>query len=75
MHILTSPLKGLSNHETQLLDILYIDLEPQNRQQQLMRKIDNHLMADFFMKLSYETWDTVFSNVDTLNLIPFSIPT
>jgi hypothetical protein len=41
-----------------------MDLDPQNQQQQLIRKIDNHSMADFFMKLSYETWDTVFSNVN-----------
>jgi hypothetical protein len=27
-------------------------------------KTDSNSMADFVMKLSYETWDTVFSNVD-----------
>jgi hypothetical protein len=63
-YILTSVLKGLSDHEAQLLEILYIDLEPQNQQQQLIRKIDVHLFADFVMKLSYETWDPVFSNDD-----------
>jgi hypothetical protein len=65
MYILISLSNGLSDHEAQLLEVLNIDLEPQNQQQQLIRKTDNHSMADFVMKLSYETWDTVFSNVDT----------
>jgi hypothetical protein len=64
MYILTPLSNGLFDHKAQLLEVLYIDLEPQNQQQQLIRKIDNHSMADFIMKLSYETWDTVFSNVD-----------
>jgi ribosomal protein S8 len=64
MYILTSLANGLSDHEAQFLEIFYIDLESQNQQQQLIRKIDNHSMADFVMKLSYETWDTVLSNVD-----------
>jgi hypothetical protein len=55
--MLTPLSNGLSNHEEQLLEVLYIDLKHQNQQQQLIRKIDNHLMADL-MKLSYETWDT-----------------
>jgi hypothetical protein len=63
-YILTPFSDSLSDHEAQLLEILYIDLEPQNQQQQLTRKTDNHSMADFVMKLSYETWDTEFSNVD-----------
>jgi hypothetical protein len=41
-----------------------IGLEPQNQQQQLIRKIGNHSITDFVVKLSYETWDTVFSDVD-----------
>jgi hypothetical protein len=32
------------------------------KQQKLIRRIDNHSMADIIMKLSYETWDTVFNN-------------
>jgi hypothetical protein len=64
MYIVTPLLSGLSEHKVQLLEILYIDLEVQKQQPQLMRKIDNHSMADFIMKLSYETWDTLFSNVD-----------
>jgi hypothetical protein len=54
----------LSDHEAQLLEISYIDLEPQNQQHQLIRKIDNDCMADFVMKLRYETWDAIFSDVD-----------
>jgi hypothetical protein len=64
MYILTPLSNGLSDHEAQLLGILYIDLEPQNQQQQLIRKTDNHSMTNFVMKLSSETWDTVFSNAD-----------
>jgi hypothetical protein len=65
MYILTPLSNGLADHEAQLLEVLYIDLEPQNQQQQLIRKRDDHSMADFVMKLSYETWDTVFCNIDT----------
>jgi hypothetical protein len=64
MNILTPLSNSLSDHEAQLLEIFYIDLEPQNQQQQLIRKTDNHSKADLVMKLNYETWDTVFSNVD-----------
>jgi hypothetical protein len=63
-YVLTHLSNGLSDHEAQLLEILYIDLKPQNQQQRLTGKIDNHSMADFLMKLSCDTWDTVFSNVD-----------
>jgi hypothetical protein len=64
MYILTPLSNGLFNHKAQLLEVLFIDLEPQSQQQQLIRKTDNHLKADFVMKLSCETYDTVFSNVD-----------
>jgi hypothetical protein len=64
---------GLSDHEAPLLEILYTYLEPQNQQHKLIRKID-HSMADFVMKLSYETLDTVLLTL-TLDLIPFSIRT
>jgi hypothetical protein len=75
MYILTPLSKGLSHHEAQLLEILYIDLEPQNQQQQLIRKIDSHWMTDFVMKLSYGARDTLFSNVDIdTKFNHFSIP-
>jgi hypothetical protein len=63
-HILTTLSNCLSGHEAQLLEILYINLELENQQQHLIREIHNHLMADFVMKLSYETWDPVFSIFD-----------
>jgi hypothetical protein len=47
IYILTPLSNGLSDHEAQLLEVLYIDLEPQNQQQQLIRKINNHSMTDF----------------------------
>jgi hypothetical protein len=37
-YILTPLLNSLSDHEAQLLEILYIELEPLNLQQQLIRK-------------------------------------
>jgi hypothetical protein len=56
---------GLSDHEAQLIEMRYIDMEPQNQQHQLIRKIENHSMADFVMKLSNEAWDTLADNKDT----------
>jgi hypothetical protein len=55
---------GLSDHEAQFLEIYNINPELQNQQQKLIRRIDNHSMADFIMKLSYETCDTVFNNAN-----------
>jgi hypothetical protein len=55
---------GMCVMPPQLLEILDIDLGSQNQLQQLIRKIDNHSMADFVMKLSSETGDTVFNNFD-----------
>jgi hypothetical protein len=52
-YILMPHSNSLSENEAQLLEILYIDLEPENQQQQLISKIDNNSVADFVMKLSY----------------------
>jgi hypothetical protein len=65
MYILTSLSNGLSDHEAHLLEIFYIDLEPQN-QQTVIDEENRQSLDGFVMKLSYETWDTVFSNVDTV---------
>jgi hypothetical protein len=62
-YTLTPLSNGLSDYEAQFLEICCIDLEPQNQQHQLIKKIDSHSMADFVMKLSYETWGPVFSDV------------
>jgi hypothetical protein len=55
---------GLSDHEAQFLKLYNINPELQNQQQKLIRRTDNHSMADFIRKLSYETWDTVFNNAN-----------
>jgi hypothetical protein len=58
---LTPCSNGLSDHEAQLLEIYNINPELQNQQQKIIRRIDNHSMAAFIMKLSYETWEMLSS--------------
>jgi hypothetical protein len=55
---LTPLSNGLSDHEAQFLEICNIRVNPE------LRRTDNHSMADFNMKLSYEMWDTVFNNAN-----------
>jgi hypothetical protein len=50
----------LSDHDAQLLIINDIQLQRQNCQIQTERKINKHTMNKFMIKLSYETWDSIF---------------
>jgi len=58
-------IQGLSDHEAQLIEINYIDLQCGSQQYQTVRKIDKYTVADFVTKFSYETWDAVFDSSDT----------
>ena len=63
-YTLTPLSNGLSDHEAQLLEIRNIDLKLQKQHYQLIKKIDNHSIAEFIIQLSYESWDDVFIDVD-----------
>jgi len=49
-----SLLNGLSNHDAQITIINDIQLQTQNFQIQTIRKINEHIMNELIIKLSYE---------------------
>ena len=60
-----SPLaNGLSDHDAQLLMLHSCNIRPPSNKFTLIRQINDYTMNDFLNKLSYETWDTVFSTDD-----------
>jgi hypothetical protein len=51
----------LSDHDAQVVTFHSLSLGPQIKKCMSMRKITELTINDFLLKLSYETWDTVFS--------------
>ena len=67
-----SPLSyGLADHDAQLLIINDLNLQPHNHCTHAIRSLNTYSIEEFKTKLSYESWENVFShnentNVDTL---------
>jgi len=63
-----SPLyNGLSDYDAELLKINYVNLQLQNRHIYTIRNINNYSIEKFKTRLSYESWDSIFSyngNID-----------
>jgi hypothetical protein len=59
---------GLSDHGAQVTTLYCLSLGPQTKKCKLVRKITNFTIEYFLFKLSYETWDTVFST-DNVNVM------
>jgi hypothetical protein len=59
-------INGLSNHDGQVITFYSLNLNPLTKENVLMRTITDFTINDFLFKLSYETWDTVFST-DNIN--------
>jgi hypothetical protein len=57
-------INGLSDHDTQLITLNTISLNPPIKQIVEIRKFDKISINDFLIKLSYETWDTTFLSAD-----------
>jgi hypothetical protein len=57
-------LNGLSDHDAQLLTINISSNQPQEHQTYFKRKINKYTITEFQVKLSYETWDSVFHHDD-----------
>jgi hypothetical protein len=59
-----SPLyiKELSHHDSQLLMIKDINLQTVNHHSYSIRNINKYSMEEFKIRLSYESWDSMFSN-------------
>jgi hypothetical protein len=56
-----SPLhNGLSDHDTQLLKINYVNLQLQNHHIHTIRNINNYSTEELKTRLSYKSWDSIF---------------
>ena len=54
----------LSDHDAQLLTIQFVQKHNKYPCTYFKRNINQHTIADFLLKLSYETWDSVFEGND-----------
>jgi len=52
---------GLSDHDAQSTSIHSLIQRPPHKQYRFTRKINEHTINDFLIKLSYKNWETVFS--------------
>ena len=57
-------INGLTDHDAQLITLHSDNSRPPSKKYRLMRDINDHTMNDFLTKLSYKTWDTIFSTDD-----------
>ena len=69
IHFTASPLhNGISDHDAQVLKINYVNIQLQNHRIYTTRNINNYSTEKFKFRLSYESWDSIFScngNTDT----------
>jgi hypothetical protein len=61
-YTVTPLLNGLSDHEAQLLKISFESTLVPIHKFKTVRKTNKYSMLDFITKLSYESWDAVFSS-------------
>jgi len=54
-------INGLSDHDAQSISIHSFIQKPPHKKYRFTRKINEHTINDFLIKLSYENWETVFS--------------
>jgi uncharacterized secreted protein with C-terminal beta-propeller domain len=59
-----SVINGLSDHDAQLLLMKDINLEMQNYRSKTIRNINQYTMAEFKLKVSYESWENIFGEDD-----------
>jgi hypothetical protein len=57
-------INGLSDHDAQLISLHSYNSRPPSKKYRLTTNINDHTINDFLTKLSYETWDTIFSTDD-----------
>jgi hypothetical protein len=57
---------GLSDHDAQLFMIKHINLQTVHHHSYSTRSINTYSMEEFKIRLSYESWDCIFSNNDNM---------
>jgi hypothetical protein len=55
-------INGLSDHDTQSITLNKININLHAKQFKIIREINKHTIGDFLIKVSYETWDQIFSS-------------
>jgi len=63
-YIISPIINGLSDHDAQSITLYCNIPRPPSKNYRLIRNTNGHTINDFLTKLSYETWDTVFSTDD-----------
>jgi hypothetical protein len=58
----------LSDHNAQLLTIKDINLQTVNHRSYSIRNINKYYMENFKITLRYESWDSIFSNSDNMDV-------
>jgi hypothetical protein len=61
-------INGLSDHDAQILTLYSISLRLFTNKHILIKKINEYTINDFLLKLSYESWDTVFSMDNVIDM-------
>jgi hypothetical protein len=59
---------GLSDHDAQLLTIKDINLQTVKHHSYSIRNINKYSREEFKIRLSYESWDSIFSNNDNMDV-------
>jgi hypothetical protein len=62
---------GLSDHDAQLLIIKDINLLLQNHSIHTARNINKYSIKEFKIRLSYESWNSIFGNNDNMDVDSF----
>ena len=57
-------LNRLSDHDAHCIRVNDINLKIQTSKPKNKREISKYTATDFIFKLSYETWDNTFDNID-----------
>jgi len=57
-------INGLSDRDAQSITLHSFNLRPPTKKSMLIRKINEHTINDFLIKLSYETLEAIFSTDD-----------
>ena len=57
-------INGLSDHDAQYISLHSFIMRPPLKKYRFIRKINEHTINDFLIKLGYENWETVFSTED-----------
>jgi hypothetical protein len=64
---------GLSDHDAQLLIIKDINLQTVNHCSYSIRNTNKYSTEKFKIRMRYESWDSIFSNNDNMDVDSFNI--